>query len=162
MAVMGIALSVCNIPNTVEVMAAIERKGHRGSSAVANEEQLLGAKLFKLANIGQFFPTATLRPNRSKTAQTVCSDRFTRIGRVMWLFTTGRFSTRHAPPHFHALYAEHEALIDLRDLGVMRGSLPHRALALVLEWAAEHRDELLEDWNLCSRMQTPKAIEPLK
>jgi hypothetical protein len=21
----------------------------------------------------------------------------------------------HAPPHFHALYAEHEALIDLRD-----------------------------------------------
>ena len=30
------------------------------------------------------------------------------------------------------------------------------------EWAAEHRDELLEDWNLCSRMQTPKAIEPLK
>jgi Domain of unknown function (DUF4160) len=22
----------------------------------------------------------------------------------------------HAPPHFHALYAEHEALIDLRDL----------------------------------------------
>jgi hypothetical protein len=75
MAVMGIALSVCNIPNTVEVMAAIERKGHRGSSAVANEEQLLGAKHFKLANIGQFFPTATLRPNRSKTAQTVCSDR---------------------------------------------------------------------------------------
>ena len=66
------------------------------------------------------------------------------------------------PPHFHALYAEHEALIDLSDLGVIRGSLPFRALALVLEWAAEHRDELLEDWNLCSRMQTPKAIEPLK
>ena len=80
----------------------------------------------------------------------------------MWLFTTGRFSTRHAPPHFHALNAEHEALIDLRDLGVIRGSLPRRAFGLVLEWAAEHRDELLEDWNLCSRMQTPKAIEPLK
>jgi hypothetical protein len=30
----------------------------------------------------------------------------------------------HAPPHFHALYAEHEALIDLRDFGVIRGSLP--------------------------------------
>jgi hypothetical protein len=68
----------------------------------------------------------------------------------------------HAPPHFQALYAEHEALIDLRDLSVIRGSLPRRALALVLEWTAEHRDELLEDWNLCSRMQTPKAIEPLK
>ena len=68
----------------------------------------------------------------------------------------------HAPPHFHALYAEHEALIDLRGLRVMRGSLPRRAMALVLEWAAEHCDELMEDWDLCSRMQTPKTIEPLK
>ena len=68
----------------------------------------------------------------------------------------------HGPPHFHALYGEHEALIDLRELRVMRGSLPRRAMALVLEWAAEHRDELMEDWNLCSRMQTPKTIEPLK
>jgi hypothetical protein len=68
----------------------------------------------------------------------------------------------HAPPHFHALYAEHEALFDLRDFRVMRGSLPHRAMALVLEWATEHREELMENWNLCSRMQTPKPIEPLK
>lgn len=68
----------------------------------------------------------------------------------------------HAPPHFHALYAEHEALIDLRDLRIMRGSLPRRAMALVLEWATEHRDELIEDWNLCSKMQTPKPIDPLK
>ena len=68
----------------------------------------------------------------------------------------------HAPPHFHALYAEHEALIDLRDLRVMRGSLPRRAMALVLEWAAEHRNELMEDWNLCSQLQIPKPIAPLK
>ena len=39
----------------------------------------------------------------------------------------------HAPPHFHALYAEHEALIELRNLRVMRGSLPRRAMLLVLE-----------------------------
>ena len=68
----------------------------------------------------------------------------------------------HAPPHFHALYAEYEALIDLRNFSVIRGSLPGRAMALVLEWADHHRDELLENWNLCRRMQTPKAIEPLK
>ena len=68
----------------------------------------------------------------------------------------------HAPPHFHALYAEHEALIDLRDLRVMRGSLPRTAMALVSEWATEHRDELMEDWNLCSKMQAPKPIDPLK
>jgi hypothetical protein len=72
------------------------------------------------------------------------------------------FWREHGPPHFHALYAEHEAVIDLRDFRVMRGSLPRRAMALVLEWAADHRAELMEDWNLCSRMQTPRAIEPLK
>jgi hypothetical protein len=68
----------------------------------------------------------------------------------------------HAPPHFHALYAEHEALIDLRNFRVIRGSLPRRAMMLVLDWAAEHRDELMEDWELCSRMQTPKPIAPLR
>jgi hypothetical protein len=50
----------------------------------------------------------------------------------------------HPQPHFHALYGEHEALINILDLRVMRGSLPRRAMALVLEWAAEHRDELME------------------
>jgi hypothetical protein len=48
------------------------------------------------------------------------------------------------PPHFHALYGEHEALVDIGELRVMRGSLPRRAMALVLEWATEHRHELME------------------
>jgi hypothetical protein len=43
------------------------------------------------------------------------------------------FWREHAPPHFHAIYAEFEAEIDLRTLQVLRGSLPRRALALVLE-----------------------------
>lgn len=30
----------------------------------------------------------------------------------------------HNPPHFHALYGEHEAVFDLRDLRVLRGTLP--------------------------------------
>ena len=68
----------------------------------------------------------------------------------------------HAPPHFHALYAEHEALIDIRTLEVIEGDLPKRALALVLEWAAENRTELMEDWNLCGRMQMPRKIAPLR
>ena len=67
-----------------------------------------------------------------------------------------------APPHFHALYAEHEALIELRDFRDSRGSLPERAMKLVLEWATEHRDELMENWNLCSQLKAPKVIEPLK
>lgn len=49
------------------------------------------------------------------------------------------YANDHGPAHFHALYAEHEALFDAHDLRVIRGSLPHRAMALVLEWAADHR-----------------------
>ena len=76
--------------------------------------------------------------------------------RVLW------FWRDHAPPHFHALYAEDEALIDIRTLELIRGALPKRALALVLEWASEHRAELMENWELCRRMQSPKQITPLR
>jgi hypothetical protein len=31
-----------------------------------------------------------------------------------------------------------------------------------LEWTAEHRDELIEDWRLCRANQTPKPIQPLE
>ena len=72
------------------------------------------------------------------------------------------FWREHAPPHFHALYAEHEALIDIRTLAVIRGSLPRRALTLVREWAALHQDELMEDWTLCQANQTPRRISPLQ
>jgi hypothetical protein len=72
------------------------------------------------------------------------------------------FRQEHPPPHFHALYAEHEALIDIRTLEVIEGSLPRRALALVLQWARAHRPELMEDWNLCQQRQPPKTIEPLR
>ena len=34
------------------------------------------------------------------------------------------FWREHAPPHFHALYGEYEALTDIRTLVVIRGSLP--------------------------------------
>ena len=42
----------------------------------------------------------------------------------------------HQPAHFHAVYGEQEALIDIEILDVYRGGLPGKALALVLEWAA--------------------------
>jgi hypothetical protein len=56
------------------------------------------------------------------------------------------FWTEHAPPHFHALYAEYEAQINLQTLDIIKGELPTRARVLVLEWASERRTELMEDW----------------
>lgn len=77
-------------------------------------------------------------------------------GIVIQMFWNG-----HPPPHFHAVYAEDEAKIDVRTLEVTEGWLPRRALALVLEWAQEHRNELLEDWELCSNNQPIRKISPL-
>ena len=68
----------------------------------------------------------------------------------------------HAPPHFHAKYAEHEALFRIDTLEVYSGELPARAYALVLEWASLHRAELLEDWDLGRQGVSLKEIEPLQ
>ena len=72
------------------------------------------------------------------------------------------FWTDHAPPHFHAKYGSSRCTISLHTLAVTSGALPRRAMALTLEWAAEHREALMEDWNLCANKQMPKRIPPLK
>ena len=72
------------------------------------------------------------------------------------------FWQEHAPPHFHALYGEFEALIDIRTFEVIRGYLPRRALSLVKEWATSHENELMEDWRLCENRQSPNKIPPLE
>ena len=48
----------------------------------------------------------------------------------------------HPPPHFHAEYGDHEAVIQIRDLAIIAGALPTRATRMVLEWAALHQREL--------------------
>jgi len=68
----------------------------------------------------------------------------------------------HGLPHFHAYYGEHAAKIDIETLRVREGKLPRRALALVLEWAAAHRDELLEDWHLAEAHRPLNRIDPLE
>ncbi len=67
----------------------------------------------------------------------------------------------HPPPHFHADYGEHSAKFNIETLDVFEGQLPNRALALVLEWAATHQNELREAFNRAANMQPPGKIDPL-
>jgi hypothetical protein len=71
------------------------------------------------------------------------------------------FHNEHAPPHFHAEYAGAVAAISIRDLEVIAGTLPRRALVFVLDWAALHQQELMENWALCLNKERPKPITPL-
>jgi len=72
------------------------------------------------------------------------------------------YFNEHNPPHFHAKYGDLTAEIDIRTLQILKGELPKRAKTLILEWADEHRVELMQDWELARQKQTLKDIEPLK
>lgn len=67
----------------------------------------------------------------------------------------------HGIPHFHVKYAEHKAVFSIEELTLMEGYLPKRVTALVLEWAFEHRQQLLENWWLARSEEPLKFIEPL-
>lgn len=50
----------------------------------------------------------------------------------------------HSPAHFHAEYGEFSAQLSIRDLGILEGYLPPKALGLVVEWASVHKEELFD------------------
>jgi hypothetical protein len=68
----------------------------------------------------------------------------------------------HPPPHFHAYYGSDAAQIDIDTLDIIEGRLRRRTLTLVVEWAAEHRDELLDNWRLAESHQPLNPIDPLE
>jgi hypothetical protein len=72
------------------------------------------------------------------------------------------YPREHPPAHFHALYAEHEAVFNITTLRLIEGWLPNRARSLVLDWAAQHRDELFTAWEQIRSGQTPAKIAPLE
>lgn len=67
----------------------------------------------------------------------------------------------HAPPHFHAKYSGYEITVDIKTK-IIAGKFPPRALKLVLEWAASHEAELLENWERAKNRQPLLKIEPLE
>lgn len=68
----------------------------------------------------------------------------------------------HSPPHFHADYGEFSAQFNIETLRIMEGTMPTRARRLIVEWADEHRDELMSNWNAIQKGEPFSKIEPLK
>jgi hypothetical protein len=68
----------------------------------------------------------------------------------------------HRPPHFHAEYAESEALFTIDTLEILEGELPRRPRAFVVEWASLHREELRVNWERARQGTPPLPIEPLE
>lgn len=57
------------------------------------------------------------------------------------------YSREHNPPHFHAIYADYEALILIKDLEIYAGSLPKKQLSKVLNWAKGNKYMLMENFK---------------
>jgi len=72
------------------------------------------------------------------------------------------FFDEHNPPHFHARYGGEKVAIEIESLRVLEGQIPPRALGLVVEWASQHKYDLLNNWELAKNNQSPNKIEPLK
>lgn len=68
----------------------------------------------------------------------------------------------HAPPHFHAIYGDHEMTVQIASASPLEGDIPPRAWALVREWAELRRAELQEDWDRARAGQPLRAISPLQ
>lgn len=71
------------------------------------------------------------------------------------------YHKEHAPPHFHAKYGGQRAAFSIAELTLIEGKLPKRVISLILEWAFEHRDELMKDWELAKSKKDLNKIDPL-
>ena len=72
------------------------------------------------------------------------------------------FHDEHNPPHFHARYGSDRISIRINDLSIIVGSLPPRALGIVMEWASIHQEELMQNWDRALNYQPLEPVEPLK
>ena len=61
----------------------------------------------------------------------------------------------------HAFYGNSELVINLSPLRIIQGDVPERVQEMVLEWASQHHQELLAQWNRCLIGQRPLQIAPL-
>lgn len=68
----------------------------------------------------------------------------------------------HHPAHFHAIYGDQEAIIQIDNLQLMRGRLSPRAMGLVLEWALSHQKELRKIWEKALEHEPLGKVKPLQ
>jgi hypothetical protein len=69
---------------------------------------------------------------------------------------------RHALPHFHARYGEHEAVYSIPGGDLLAGALPRRQERLVRRWTALRRGELEQAWHRAVNLEDPGTVPPLR
>ncbi|MDL1971366.1 MAG: DUF4160 domain-containing protein [Candidatus Desulfofervidaceae bacterium] len=70
--------------------------------------------------------------------------------------------SEHEPPHIHAYYQDYKAAIHIETGELIAGELPRKQLRLVQAWIEIHKEELMANWKLAQKGETPFKIDPLK
>jgi hypothetical protein len=97
-------------------------------------------------------------PFVSRRSYGACVPRISAFyGITIWMYWN---EGAHPRPHFHARHAGQAASVDFAGV-LIAGSLPRRALALVEEWAALHKDELAANWERARRDEPLEPIDAL-
>jgi len=53
----------------------------------------------------------------------------------------------HPPPHFHASYPGFEAFVAISMGEIIHVGLPKKAVRMVKQWALDHQDQLMANWE---------------
>src|SRR5204862_809500 len=85
------------------------------------------------------------------------------LARISYFYGLGiyMFPGDHGIPHFHGYYAEYDFKISITTGRHMEGDAPAKVIAMAQKWAAQHRDELMENWRRCKAMTGPFQVAPL-
>ena len=78
---------------------------------------------------------------------------------VMMFFIDNK---KHKKPHIHVKYQEQEIVITIPDGEVLEGKFKPNKLKLVQAWIEIHKEDLMADWELAVKGQSPFNIEPLR
>lgn len=68
----------------------------------------------------------------------------------------------HPPPHFHVRYGQQKAIVAIETLSILEGKLSSRVFGLVKEWASQHQEELLQNWQSARENIELNPIQPLE
>ena len=143
--------------------------GVEGEVDVTDIVEIIGHGIFEGWKNRNFFerrvPPGDGRPVAGSDLFQLCPD-------ALYLEITGRVSRFYGilvrvnyrkgePPHFFAVRSTTVAKIRIRDLALLGGRMPKRGVRLVMEWAAMHRQELLNAWERSRRGESPRKIAPL-
>jgi len=81
------------------------------------------------------------------------------ISRFYGIIITMNYN-EHNPPHFHALYQGYEVSVEIKT-GIIKGTMPKRALKMIFEWLDLYKIGLLEDWELAQNGKSLIKLPPL-